>query len=112
MFRARRRFELRQRCGVYFAPYPKASDSEIFENCKQPSDMVLMCASERDNVGLLEASRPQVRRHRRFSGIDSLRPGLAGETAECSALRQSAKFSTGRNDEERIALADVQYSEL
>jgi len=70
--------------------------------------MVLVRMRQRDHVNLLKPPRPQVGRHRFFTGVNAFVLLATRESAKCPATINQQRPSMGRHHEQGIPLAYIQ----
>src|SRR5437899_8141266 len=91
-----------------FASDPELADMEVLQNCRQATDVILVCMRQRHNVQLLKSPRPQIRRHGLFAWIDAIVFFVTGKTSECAAPINQKCFAARRYHKKRVALANIE----
>src|SRR6266568_4309480 len=57
---------------------------EILQNCRQATEMILVCMRQRHNVQFVKSPGPQIRRDGLFAWIDAIVLFMSGKTSECA----------------------------
>src|SRR6266404_40359 len=106
------RFQLALRNGIHFAADPQRFHFEIFKHSGQSAEMILVCVGQRNDIDLLKATQPKIRRDHVFAGIWSARFRSSIRLDERSSAIDQYGVSAGRNQKKGITLADVQGGEF
>lgn len=86
----------------------EAGDAKVFENSNEAGGVILMRVGEGDGVEVLEAAGPKIGRDGVFAGIAAETLFATGEAGECAAAVNEESAAARRDDEDGVALANVE----